>query len=132
MQMPNQWDVLVVDDEPDSLDLITTILKYHGIACFGANSAEAAIAYLADHVPTLILIDLLLPNTDGWGFFGQIGQMQHLADVPRVAMTAYHTPMVAAKAIHAGFDAFFPKPIDAMTFVQDIGGIIAEKYRRSA
>ncbi len=119
--------VLIVEDEADSLELLETILKHQGIVSTGAQTAEEALAILDDVDPSLIIVDLALPGMDGWGLLQRLQANPSLKDVPKVAVTAYHTPILAAKAITAGFDAFFPKPIDAGSFIDDLNMIVAEK-----
>jgi two-component system cell cycle response regulator/two-component system cell cycle response regulator DivK len=119
------WKILIVEDEVDSLELMQTILGYQGVNTTGVQTAEEALMILNELKPTLILVDLALPAMDGWGFLRQLQVNPASKGIPKVAVTAYHTPIIAAKAIAAGFDAFFPKPIDAVTFVDDLEAIIA-------
>lgn len=118
------WKILIVEDELDSLELMQMILGYQGIETTGVQTAEDALAVVNDLKPTLVLTDLALPMMDGWGFLNKLQANPFSKDIPKVAITAYHTPLMAAKAISAGFDAFFPKPIDAVTFVDDLEAII--------
>jgi CheY-like chemotaxis protein len=121
-------NVLIVEDEADSLELLQTILKYQGIASTGAQTAEEALTILDDLDPSVIIVDLALPAMDGWGLLQRLQANPLLKDVPKVAVTAYHTPILAVKAITAGFDAFFPKPIDAGSFIDDLNVIVTEKH----
>ena len=123
----NEWNVLIIEDEPDSLELIQTILNHQHIATHGVRTAEEALEFLGDVTPTLLIIDLALPQMDGWGFLQHLQGNPSLDGVPKVAITAFHTPLLAAKAINAGFDAFIPKPIDATSFVQDLDAIVSQK-----
>ena|SRR5579859_2149569 len=125
------WKILVVDDEPDSLILIQAILRHGGAAVIGVGSAEEALSIVETTKPTLIVIDLALPRMDGWGLLTRLNADPSLKAVPRVAITAFHTPVLASKAVIAGFDAFFPKPIDATRFVQDLAEIIQDKQNAS-
>lgn len=120
----SEWMVVVVEDEDDSMDLVQGLLSYHGINSLAAPTAEEALLLLKDTVPTLILIDLMLPGMDGWRLLGEIKRIQALANVPCVALTAYHTAEVANEAIEAGFDAYFAKPLDATSFVRELVGIV--------
>ena len=124
---PVDWQVLIVEDEADSLEVMQAILTHQGITSTGVESAELALTALNFIKPNLIIIDLSLPMMDGWAFLERLQANPMLNDVPKVAITAFYTPIVAAKALEAGFDAFFPKPIDVTSFVKDLGLIIAEK-----
>ncbi len=120
----SEWTVIVVEDEDDSMDLAQGLLGYHGIHSLAAPTAEEALQVLNDVTPTLILIDLALPGMDGWSLLKEIRRTKRLANVPCVAMTAYHTAELADEAIRAGFDAYFAKPLDATSFVRELAVIV--------
>ena len=119
MPKPNMH-VLIVDDEPDSLDLMQLLFNYQGMTSTGVPSAEAALSVLNEIAPDLVIVDLALPKMDGWGLLHRLQETPSVKDVPKIAITAFHTPILAAKAVAAGFDAFSPKPIDAQSVVQDV------------
>jgi two-component system cell cycle response regulator DivK len=121
------WKILVVEDEDDSRILIEALLKHHGAFTIGVASAENALNVLETNHPTLIIVDLALPQMDGWGLLKCLNTDAKLKDIPRVAVTAFHTPVLPSKALSAGFDAFFAKPIDATTFVQELQTIIQDR-----
>lgn len=124
--MINNWTVLVVEDEDDAMELVQGILEYYQIRTVAATTGEEAVEYLQKNPPPdLIVVDLALPGIDGWGVLDYIKGSRALAHVPRVAMTAFHTPELANDAITAGFDAYFPKPIDSTTFVRELERIVS-------
>ncbi len=118
------WNVLVIEDEADSMELVQGLLSYYGIQSVGATSGEEALAVLEQMSPTLIIIDLALPGLDGWGVLKNLKAHSSLSKVPCVAITAFHTPELADQAIEAGFDAYFAKPIDATSFVRELQTIL--------
>jgi CheY-like chemotaxis protein len=118
------WNVLVVEDEADSMELVQGLLGHYGIQCSGVDSGEAALQALESMTPTLIILDLALPGVDGWGVLKKVRSHRSLANVPCVAITAFHTPELADQAIKAGFNAYFAKPIDATSFVRELETIV--------
>jgi CheY-like chemotaxis protein len=122
----NDWKVLVVEDEADSMELVQELFHHYGINSIGASSGEEALKILETETPNLIIIDLALPGIDGWGLLGALKNKRALSNIPRVAITAYHTAEVANQAIEKGFDAYFSKPLDATSFVRELQGIIGE------
>jgi CheY-like chemotaxis protein len=118
------WNILVVEDENDSMELVQGVLEHHGIQSIGAFNAEKALVLLEEMQPTLIVIDLMLPGMDGWGLLSNIRANKRLSNVPCVAITAFHTPELAEHAIAAGFNSYFPKPFDATSFVRELEGIV--------
>src|SRR5215207_11190004 len=118
------WKVLVIEDEEDSMELVQGILSHYGIQSIGASTGEEALTLLEQETPTLIIVDLALPGIDGWGLLKILKNNRELSQVPRVAITAYHTAELATEAIEQGFDAYFSKPIEATSFVRELQGII--------
>src|SRR5690349_16778 len=120
----NDWKVMVIEDEADSMELVQGLLHHYGIQSVGAVSGEEALRLLETEVPTLIIIDLALPGIDGWGILKALKDNRALSKIPRIAITAYHTAEVANQAIERGFDAYFSKPLDATSFVRELQGIV--------
>lgn len=121
----NNWSVLVVEDENDSLEFVQGLLEHHGIESVGVSSGEEALETLKGMKPSLIVVDLALPGLDGWGVLEQLMASPSLRNVPRVAITAFHTAELAERAIEAGFNAYFAKPLDATSFVRELETIMS-------
>ncbi len=116
--------ILVVEDELDSQEVVRGLLQFHGMDCQVAGTAEEALRVLESMTPQAIIVDLSLPAMDGWGFLRTLKRDRRLDRVPCVAVTAYHSVEVAQKAIEAGFDAYFAKPIDIGSFVGDLQRVV--------
>src|SRR5260221_9983880 len=110
------WRVLVVEDDPDGQEVVSRILRHHKIANDVAPDGETAVEMLAKTRYTALVVDLALPNIDGWQLLDIIKNSPDSAQTPCIAVTAYHSTDVAVKAIQAGFAAYFPKPLDATSF----------------
>jgi CheY-like chemotaxis protein len=121
----SNWNVLVVEDENDSMEFVQGLLEHHGINSVGVSSGEEAIEALRRAKPSLIIVDLALPGLDGWGVLEHLLANPSLRNVPRVAITAFHTAELAERAIEAGFNAYFAKPLDATSFVRELETIMA-------
>jgi CheY-like chemotaxis protein len=118
------WHVLVVEDEYDSLQMVSKILSYHGITVVVAKNGRECLERLAEFEPTIIITDLAMPGMDGWQTLAAIRSNPATQHIPVVAMTAYDSVSVAEDAHNAGFDAYFPKPVDPRSFVQSLAGIL--------
>jgi CheY-like chemotaxis protein len=120
------WNVLVVEDEADSMELVQGVLGYSGIHSVGATSGEDALRVLKEMPapPTIIILDLALPGLNGWELMKTLKANKSLAHIPCIAITAFHTPELAEQAIEAGFNAYFAKPIDSMSFVRELQNIV--------
>lgn len=120
------WKVLVVEDENDSMELVQGIFEHYGVHSVGAPTAEEALRLLQHQQPNLIIIDLALPGMDGWRLLSEIKGQSSFAQVPCVAITAYHSAETATQAIRHGFDAYFSKPIDATSYMRELESIVGK------
>lgn len=105
------WQVILVDDEPDSLDLISEMLSHEGATVYRAASGEECIQLLETLTPTLMVVDLAMPKPDGWDLLAMVRADPALSSVCMVATTAYHSVNVAQHAQEMGFNAYIPKPL---------------------
>jgi CheY-like chemotaxis protein len=120
-----QWIVLVVEDEYDSLQVVLQVLQHHGIRVHSAHDGQECLNVVETIHPTLIITDLAMPKLDGWQTLAKLRSNPSTAHIPVLAMTAYHSVSVAEDALEAGFDAYFPKPIDPATFVESLSRFVA-------
>lgn len=120
MTDPQEWRVLIVEDEADSSEVVQGILEYYNIQFWWASTAEEAIEMMPQVEPNLLVVDLALPGMDGWALLKHLRQNAATAHIPAVAVTAFHSNAVARQAIEAGFAAYFPKPIDTHIFVEEL------------
>lgn len=116
--------VLLVEDNLDSQEVVSRILKYLRVDTHIVASSEDAIDALGQHTFDLAVVDLALPQMDGWGLLNFVRNNPEMNHLPIVAITAYHSPEVAVKALEAGFNAYFPKPLDTTHFTRQLENII--------
>jgi CheY-like chemotaxis protein len=121
----NQWRVLVVEDEYDSIQLISKILGYYDIQVHVARHGEDCLAMVEQVQPTVIVTDLAMPHMDGWQTLAALRSNPGTRHIPVVAITAYGSADVAEDALKAGFDAYFPKPVDPRSFVKSLTEIVS-------
>jgi CheY-like chemotaxis protein len=106
------------------MEVVRGLLEHHGIQSVGVSNGEDALQAVKEFSPSLILVDLALPGLNGWELLKEFSKIPALRNVPSVAMTAYHTAEMAEQAIEAGFAAYFPKPLDATSFVRELEVIV--------
>lgn len=117
--------ILVVEDDPDGRELVSRMLRYHRIPVELVNDAEAAIEQLNANDYSGVIIDLNLPGMDGWTLLKNIQHNSRTSHLPCVAVTAYHSVETAVQAIENGFSAYFPKPLEATSFVRELERVLA-------
>jgi CheY-like chemotaxis protein len=113
-------DILVIDDTPANLQLVTYLLESSGHNVIGADTAEAGIALAHDRHPDLIVLDIQLPDIDGYEALDRMRSDPSVADTPVVAVTAFAMTGDRQRAADAGFDGFVTKPVDPYTFVASL------------
>ena len=116
----NDWTVLIVDDEFDNLSVAKKVLSYGGALVHIAENGLDGLAVLEDVEPTFILLDLSMPEMDGWEMFKQARSIKRLQNVPIIALTAHAMAGDKEKVISAGFDGYIAKPFRINSLLDEI------------
>ena len=111
MEAP-QATILYVEDNLDNRILIRRVLTAEGYRVVEAENAQQALAYLERETPDLILMDINIPEIDGYTLTKQLKSRPELKHVPILAMTANVMKGDMEKALQAGCDGYIPKPVD--------------------
>jgi CheY-like chemotaxis protein len=116
----NDWTVLIVDDEFDNLSVAKKVLSYGGAMVHIAENGMDGLAVLENVDPTFILLDLSMPEMDGWEMFKQARSMKRLQNVPIIALTAHAMAGDKEKVISAGFNGYIAKPFRINSLLDEI------------
>jgi CheY-like chemotaxis protein len=119
------WHVLIVEDEIDGQEVVREILNYFNISTDAVGTAEDALHMLGEGTYTAAIIDLGLPGMNGMELLSTIRQNPAMQHIPCIAITAYHSSQLKREVLEAGFDAYFPKPLDDTSFVRQLDHIIS-------
>ena len=104
--------ILVIDDEGDSRELLTLIFQQEGANAIAASSANEALEVLQKITPDIIISDIGMPKIDGYTLMNQIRSLPQGKDVPAIAITAYAGEIDRQRSLDAGFQHHLAKPID--------------------
>ncbi len=115
--------VLVIEDNEQNLYLMTFLLKHHGYEVIQARDGLSGIEIAKQTNPDLILLDIQLPQMDGYAVARRFRSEPAFADVPIVAVTSYAMVGDREKCLEAGCTGYIEKPIDPDKFVPEM-----EKY----
>ncbi|HEX7574866.1 MAG TPA: response regulator [Candidatus Methanoperedens sp.] len=118
--------ILVIEDEPNNMMLITIILKKYGHEPIEAFTGEEGLEKAAASRPDLILMDIRLPGIDGFETTSRIRKMENMLDVPIIAVTSYAMADDLKMIKKMGFNGFLEKPIDPLTINDKIMRLIKE------
>jgi two-component system, chemotaxis family, CheB/CheR fusion protein len=106
--------VLVVDDDPETLEAVSEMLRLNGAEVVAARSAADALRAAQESRLQVIISDIAMPGTDGYSLIRAIRALparQHAA-VPAIALTAAAGPDGRERSLEAGFQEHFEKPVD--------------------
>ena len=112
--------VLVIEDNPANLDLMTYLLRSFGHTVIEATDGRQGLRAAVEARPDLVICDLQLPVVNGYEVARTLKSDPSLRAVPLVAVTAYAMVDDRGKTLAAGFDGYIPKPIDPQAFVKQV------------
>jgi diguanylate cyclase (GGDEF)-like protein len=124
--------VLVVDDTPENLELMTYLLKAFGHHALVARDGAAGVALAREAKPDLVVMDLQMPVMSGFEAAASLRSDPQTADIPLVAVTAYAMVGDRDKILEAGFDGYIAKPIDPEAFVQQVESFLPDPRTTSS
>lgn len=117
--------VVCVEDEPEMIDLIRLILSRRGFEVIGANGGAEGIEAVRTHKPDLVLLDLMMPDVDGWQVYQQLKADPSTADIPVIVVTAKAQNIDKVLGLHiAKVDDYIPKPFSLQELVDRIEAVL--------
>ncbi len=129
--MDNPPKILVVDDEPIGRETLADLLLVQGYNLAVAGSGAETLAKVPEFAPDVILLDVMMPDMDGFEVCRRLRADPHLAEVPIIMVTALDDRDSRLQGIEAGADDFISKPFDRVELQMRVKTIIRlNRYRR--
>ncbi|MCP9849922.1 response regulator [Cyanobium sp. Morenito 9A2] len=122
--------ILVVDDDPLNLDLLAQRLSRSGHLVTTAVDGEAALALAHQQPFDLVLLDVLMPNLDGYGTLGELKADENLRHLPVIMISALDELSSVVRCIEAGAEDYLPKPFNPTLLRARIGACLEKKAFR--
>ncbi|MEB3181094.1 MAG: hybrid sensor histidine kinase/response regulator [Nostocaceae cyanobacterium] len=119
--------ILVVDDSPDNVFLIKTILEEEGYAITTAEDGFSALEKVAESPPDLVLLDVMMPGMDGYEVTKRIRKNTDLPFIPILLITAYDAPSVA-QGLDLGAEDFIRKPVAVEELLARVRSLLRLKH----
>ena len=119
-QKPDTWTVLVVDDEPDNLEVVAVYLGFLGATVQTAQNGHQGLEMLKTYHPNLILLDLSMPQMDGWEMQSALKTNAETRDITTLALTAHAMPKDEERVREVGFHGYLTKPLNLPTLLADL------------
>jgi DNA-binding response OmpR family regulator len=121
----NSKRVVCIEDEPEMIDLVRLILGRRGYDVIGANGGIEGLEIVRREKPDLILLDLMMPDMDGWEVYQQIKADAALKDIPVVVVTAKAQSIDKVLGLHiAKVDDYITKPFGPQELLESVDKIL--------
>ncbi len=121
----NKLRVLVVDDNADTLELVSFILEEYGTEVITAASAIEAIAAIAQSQPNILISDIAMPGIDGYSLIRKVRTLssERGGQIPAIALTAYASEEERIRLLDSGFQMHIAKPVDPAKLVAVVANL---------
>lgn len=109
--------LIVIDDDTAVTDLLTLLLKSQGFEVAATNNSSEGLNLIRDTQPDLVILDLMMPEMDGWEICRAVRQF---SQVPIIVLSALNDPSMIASVLDAGADDYLTKPTPSRVLVAHI------------
>lgn len=123
--MPDKRRVLCIEDEPEMIDLIRLILERKGFEVIGAVGGQEGLNTVRSEKPDLVLLDLMMPDVDGWEVYRQMKADDELKSIPVVVVTAKAQSIDKVLGLHiAKVDDYVTKPFGPTDLLDSVDRVL--------
>ena len=120
--------VVCVEDDPEIIDLIKLILDRKGFEFIGVLGGHEGLETMRRVKPDLVLLDLMMPEMDGWEVYKRMKADKALCNIPVIVVTADGQPITRVLGLHiAKVDDFITKPFGPQDLVRSIEKVLSAK-----
>ncbi len=119
--------LLIVDDEPFTVDMLQTFLQLNGFETFGAFNGEDGLVLVKVEQPEVVILDLMLPDIEGYEVCQRIRNFPDSAALPVVILSARAEAASKERAMAAGADAYLVKPVQFPQLLTEVNRLLTEK-----
>jgi PAS domain S-box-containing protein len=122
--------LMVIEDDPDTLEILRATLEAHGFRVTGYESAAETLREAPENSADLIISDIGMPELDGFELMRELRQLPAYSSVPAIALSGYASQKDAKNALAAGFNAHVSKPVDPAELISMVKSLL-EKYQNA-
>jgi DNA-binding response OmpR family regulator len=113
--------IVYIEDEQEMIDLVSLILSRKGYEIIGANGGREGLEIVKSELPDLILLDLMMPDLDGWDVYQQLKAEEETSNIPVIVITAKAQSIDKVLGLHiAKVDDYISKPFSPQDLVKSI------------
>ncbi len=125
-----QETILVIEDNFDNLELVRFVLNQAGYHVLTAADGRTGLSVARQELPDMVLLDLTIPELDGWKVASELKGDPATAGMCVVALTAHTLPGDRKRAFESGCDGYISKPLDLPNFVSEIAALLEKSHTR--
>ncbi len=119
--------ILIVDDDPDLAMIMRMILTHAGFEAHSVLSGQDALDWLAKRTPDAILLDLMMPDINGFTILRKLRASETFSNLPVIILTAKADQKTRLESQSAGADAFLTKPINSKALIEYVRRTLGPK-----
>jgi two-component system response regulator VicR len=120
--------VLYIEDEPEMIDLVRLILGRKGIEVIGATGGREGLDAVRKELPDLVLLDLMMPDMDGWQVYQQMKAGEPTRDIPVIVVTAKAQSIDKVLGLHiAKVDDYISKPFSPQELADSVERVLSKQ-----
>ncbi len=120
--------ILCIEDEQEMIDLIRLILSRRGFEILGANGGKEGLESVRKNHPDLVLLDLMMPEMDGWEVYQQMKADEATKDIPVIVVTAKAQSIDKVLGLHiAKVDDYIAKPFSPQELLASVDTVLGRK-----
>jgi Response regulators consisting of a CheY-like receiver domain and a winged-helix DNA-binding domain len=120
--------ILCIEDEQEMIDLIRLILSRRGFEILGANGGKEGLEMIRKNHPDLVLLDLMMPEMDGWEVYQQMKADETTRDIPVIVVTAKAQSIDKVLGLHiAKVDDYIAKPFSPQELLASVDTVLGRK-----
>ncbi len=120
--------IVCIEDEPEMINLIQLILERKGFEVIGADGGKSGLDTVRAEKPDLILLDLMMPDMDGWEVYQKLKADEVARDIPVIVVTAKAQSIDKVLGLHiAKVDDYIPKPFSPQELLDSIQQVLMKK-----
>lgn len=127
-EMPKK--ILIADDDPVIIKLLQVNLEMEGYEVITAEDGKQAVQKAKSSQPDLVILDIMMPNMDGWAAREELIKVPALENTPVIFLSARAQQTDVQKGYDAGVAEYITKPFDPMELLEVIEGVLSGTYKR--
>ncbi len=125
MDDENARSIVYIEDDPEMIDLVSLIVTKRGFKVIGAEGGRQGLDIVKSEKPTLILLDLMMPDMDGWDVYQQLKSEEETKDIPVIIITAKAQSIDRVLGLHiAKVDDYISKPFRPQDLLDSIEHVL--------